>query len=161
MCNFGDFFLPNVRKKCIFANMKLNDEDMDNKTDKPAAANRTNRTSLKKKAFLDALVNNDGNVTKACDSSGIGRTTFYRWKDEDQDFAASVESVNESLLDTAESELHKLIKKGNVTAIIFYLKTRGKERGYIERTETDSKVTVQDAEKLRNDILSGLFDEQS
>lgn len=141
--------------------MNLNDKDMDNKTDKPAAGNSTNSTSFKKKAFLEALKANTGNISEASKAVCIDRKTYYNWRDNDPDFAASVESVNESLLDTAESELHKLIKKGNVAAIIFYLKTKGKGRGYIERTETDSKVTVQDAEKLRNDILSGLFDEQS
>lgn len=146
--------------------MNLNDEDMDNKTGKQdtkanGSGNSTNSTSLKKKAFLEALKANTGNISEASKAVCIDRKTYYNWRDNDPVFAASVESVNESLLDTAESELHKLIKKGNVAAIIFYLKTKGKGRGYIERTETDSKVTVQDAEKLRNDILSGLFDEQS
>jgi hypothetical protein len=31
--------------------------------------------------------------------------------------------------------LFKLIKEGNVAATIFYLKTQGKQRGYIERQE--------------------------
>jgi len=40
-------------------------------------------------------------------------------------------------LDFAESQLHKQIKEGNSTSTIFYLKTKGKKRGYIERQEHD------------------------
>ncbi len=40
-------------------------------------------------------------------------------------------------LDFMESRLLKAIDKGNVTAIIFYLKTKGKDRGYIEPQEID------------------------
>jgi hypothetical protein len=38
-------------------------------------------------------------------------------------------------LDTAESQLMTLIANGNVAAVIFYLKTKGKARGYVERVE--------------------------
>lgn len=37
--------------------------------------------------------------------------------------------------DLAESTLIKQIRKGNMTATIFYLKTKGRDRGYIERKE--------------------------
>ena len=43
----------------------------------------------------------------------------------------------EFLLDFAESKLFQLIQAGEPAAIFFFLKTRGKARGYIERTETD------------------------
>ena len=36
-----------------------------------------------------------------------------------------------------ESSLMKAIEGGNVTAMIFYLKTQGKGRGYVERSEHD------------------------
>lgn len=54
---------------------------------------------------------------------------------EDPEFKAAVEEVQEYTVDVAESELHKLIKAGETTAIIFYLKTKGKKRGYVERQE--------------------------
>jgi hypothetical protein len=39
-------------------------------------------------------------------------------------------------VDTAEGELQKAIKTGNLTAIIFFLKCQAKGRGYVERIET-------------------------
>ena len=50
--------------------------------------------------------------------------------------AEVVEETVEVNLDTAESQLMTLIANGNVAAVIFYLKTKGKARGYVERVET-------------------------
>ncbi len=51
--------------------------------------------------------------------------------------------ARESSIDLAESKLIEAIKAGNLTAIIFFLKTQGKSRGYSERSEfghtTDGK----------------------
>ena len=43
--------------------------------------------------------------------------------------------AREDTLDFVESKLMKAIDDGNVTAMIFFLKTRGKSRGYSERSE--------------------------
>jgi hypothetical protein len=42
-----------------------------------------------------------------------------------------------TMLDFTEMELIKQIKAGNMTAIIFYLKCKGKIRGYIERSAVE------------------------
>jgi len=45
--------------------------------------------------------------------------------------------LTESIIDLAESKLIENINDNDNTAIIFYLKTKGKHRGYIERSERD------------------------
>ena len=94
-----------------------------------------NRTEQHKKAILEALEQSLGVVTTACKKVGIGRTTFYQWLKDDEEFAKQVDDISNITLDFAESQLHKQIKDGNTSATIFYLKTKGKKRGYIERQE--------------------------
>jgi hypothetical protein len=95
------------------------------------------KTEQHKRAMLDALEKSLGVVTAACKAVGIGRTTHYLWLQEDAEYRAAVESLSDVALDFAESQLHKQIKEGNSTATIFFLKTKGKKRGYIERQEVE------------------------
>jgi hypothetical protein len=48
---------------------------------------------------------------------------------------AVVEETIERTLDLAENRLIRAIGDGNMTGVIFYLKTKGKGRGYVERLE--------------------------
>lgn len=65
-----------------------------------------------------------------------------------------MENINERNLDYAESALLKLIKEGNATALIFFLKTKGKHRGYIERSE----LTGKDGTDLNHSIQVEIID---
>jgi len=95
------------------------------------------KNDITKKAMLEALENSLGVVTSACKTVDISRETHYRWLREDEDYKAGVEALSDVALDFAESQLHKQIKEGNSTATIFFLKTKGKKRGYVERQEVD------------------------
>lgn len=88
-----------------------------------------------KKAMLEALEKSLGIVTTAAKTAGIDRSTHYKWLDSDPEYKAAVERLADVALDFAESKLMKSIENGSDTAIIFYLKTKGKRRGYIERTD--------------------------
>lgn len=92
---------------------------------------------IHKKAMIEALEKSLGIVTTACKSVGISRETHYRWLREDEDYKKEVESIADIALDFAESQLHKQISIGEVSSTIFYLKTKGKGRGYVERSEMD------------------------
>jgi len=87
--------------------------------------------------FLEVFASKMGNVSKACEAANISRQTYYDWM-KDNEFASKVDEVKEGLLDFAEHQLLSNIKDGKKTEIIFYLKTKGKKRGYIERQEVDT-----------------------
>ena len=99
------------------------------------------KTEQHKKAMLEALEQSLGVVTTACKKVGIGRTTHYMWLKEDEKYKKEVESIEDIALDFAERQLHKQIRDGNTAGTIFYLKTKGKKRGYIERTEVQQETT--------------------
>lgn len=113
-----------------------------------------------KKAMLEALEKSLGIVTTAAKSAGIERNTHYVWMREDEAYKEAVEAISDMAIDFAESQLNQLMQgakhqvvtnKGDIveikdapnpSSIIFFLKTKGKKRGYIERTEIEvSKET--------------------
>lgn len=125
----------------------------------------------RKKMVLEKLAEVRGIVTTACQNANIARSTFYQWCDTDPEFKAAVESVNESCIDFVESKLLEkingvTIRKGvgedgedvtydlppSDTAIIFYLKTKAKKRGYVERTE----LTGADGNPIQLQQITGM-----
>lgn len=102
-----------------------------------------NKTEQHKKAIIEALEKSLGVVTTACKKVGIGRTQFYQWLKDDKEFAEQVDDIQNIALDFAESQLHKQIGEGNTSATIFYLKTKGKNRGYIQRVEQEHTFVEQ------------------
>lgn len=90
---------------------------------------------IKKESILKALEQSLGVVNNACQAAQIPRSTFYKWLKEDEEFAKQVEDIANVALDFAESQLHEQIRENSTAATIFYLKTKGKKRGYIERQE--------------------------
>ncbi len=107
--------------------------------------------------MLTALQNQLGIVTAASRAANINRDTHYEWMKADQEYAKAVKRLTEAALDFAESKLFELIKgvsirvpnpvpgqpaviytvPPNVAATIFYLKTKGKHRGYIEKLQLE------------------------
>ena len=119
-----------------------------------------NKTEQHKKAIIEALEKSLGIVTTACKKVGIGRTQYYQWLIDDKKFSEEVDDIQNIALDFAESQLHKQIGDGNTSATIFYLKTKGKKRGYIERSEldvsTDDRIQIQITpfEETQDNIIS-------
>lgn len=87
----------------------------------------------KKKEFIKAYMLSRGIISAACMQISISRDTFYRWIKEDDDFRSEVESIDIMQQEFVESKLLSKIDAGDTTAIIFYLKTKGKNLGYSEK----------------------------
>lgn len=90
-----------------------------------------------KSRMIEALTASLGVVTTACKKVGIDRSTHYKYYKEDAEYRKAVDDIADVALDFAESMLHQQIQGGEVSSTIFYLKTKGKKRGYIERTENE------------------------
>jgi len=116
-----------------------------------------------KKEILEELEKHNGIVSSACKSIGLPRSTYYSWLNSDPEFKSQVDDIQEVAIDFVESKLMEKIRGVTVlakegtdgdedltyslppsdTAIIFYLKTKGKKRGYIERMEVDNLTPIQ------------------
>lgn len=119
-------------------------------------------TEQRKKDVLKALSETRGIITDACRKAQVSRTQFYTWRDTDEEFKKELDDITEEAVDFVEGKLFELIngvtlgrtdETGEMhiyeqppckTSAIFYLKTKGKHRGYIERQE----VTGKDGENL-------------
>jgi hypothetical protein len=116
----------------------------------------TTKTDILKKNLLAALEKSLGIVTTACKIVDCNRSTFYKYYNNDQDFKNAVDELENLTLDFVESKLHKQIT-------IFYLKTKGKKRGYVERREVEMTAEVStsklspEAKKKIDDILNNEY----
>lgn len=95
-----------------------------------------------KQAMIGALTKCLGNVTQACKIVDIVRNTHYNWLASDDEYKAASEDIINVAIDHVESKMFEQIDLGNPALIMMYLKTIGKKRGYVEKTEIVSEVTV-------------------
>lgn len=102
----------------------------------------TKSNKIKKQAFLEKMKATLGNITASCEAVDINRCTYYKWINKDPKFKEEIDNLAEMSIDFAESQLKKQIKDGDTTATIFYLKTKGRRRGYSERVEIEGNMNV-------------------
>ena len=107
------------------------------------AKSQLTKTDNHKEAMIVALTKSLGVVSTACKSVGIARETHYEWMKNDEDFKAKVLDVKDIAIDYVESQMFSAIGNGDSSLIKYYLSTQGKVRGYIEKTEVDSKLTIE------------------
>ena len=119
-----------------------------------AQAVKLENQSQRKSDFLEIFKNNMCIVASSCAHAGISRNTFYKWRREDAEFDAKCGDIEELQKDFAEASLLKQIKAGNITATIFYAKTKMKDRGYTEKVELEhhTEQTI-DLSKLTDEEL--------
>ena len=97
------------------------------------------RTTEAKALLLEKLEDNLGVLTISCKQAGISRKQYYEWRKNDAAFCAKADEIQEVALDFVEHQLYKNVESGDTQSIIFYLKTKGKGRGYTERTDLNIK----------------------
>lgn len=104
---------------------------------------QSDKTDILKKQLLKALEKSLGIVTTACKNVGIHRSTYYDWYNRDLEFKKQVDEINEVALDFGESKLFEQIADNIPSSTMFFLKCKGKKRGYVERQEIVNRVDIE------------------
>ena len=81
------------------------------------------------------VVEYNGNVAAIARKLGVSRATIHKRIQESAALRQAIDDARETMVDNVESALYREVLNGNVTAMIFWLKTQGKRRGWVERTE--------------------------
>ena len=97
-----------------------------------------------------ALEEHRGNISAAARALRISRMTIYRRIEEDKTLVDVIESAKETKIDNVESKLYSKAVAGDTTCMIFFLKTKGRKRGYGDQLNT---INI-DMSKLTNTQLS-------
>jgi len=93
-----------------------------------AQQKKQERTKDKQKLFLEAYERTACNISHACKSVNLGRTTFYSWVEKYPAFKAAINEINESFIEIVESQLKKNIMNGKEASLFFFLVNRKPER---------------------------------
>ena len=106
------------------------------------------------KQAIEAVTDSKGFITTIAKRLGCARLTVYRLMEKYDSVRQAVEDEREGLKDFAESKLFQQINEGNTTAIIFYLKTQAKDRGYVESHHLEH--TGKDGEAIPIKVIGGV-----
>ena len=110
----------------------------------------------------DTIDRNKGNIRKAADDLDVNYVALMFYVEKKNDLLIMTVKHRESLVDLAEENLEADLRNGNQKATLFTLKTLGKDRGYVERTETNNHTVIEevksevDLDKLSVDQLKEL-----
>ena len=88
--------------------------------------------------IAEALQLNFGNVTETAKALSMNRYTIYDRLGRSERLRDVRSEARRTIVDLAESGIKKLIDKGNTAAIIYTLKTQGRDRGWDEYPERNS-----------------------
>ena len=84
---------------------------------------------------IKVLKANGGFITQGAKSLGMTYQGLYQRISKDPELKEAYDAISESFLDFGESKLLVAMNQGQAWAICFYLKCKGKSRGWVERQE--------------------------
>lgn len=94
-----------------------------------------NVKKFKIEQIQNAILKANGLVSVAAKVLNCDNQTIYNYIKEFPQLKDTLQEARDKTLDLAENKLFELINEKDKTAIIFFLKTIGRGRGYIERFE--------------------------
>lgn len=113
------------------------------------------RTAQNRQLMLEQLKKTPV-VQICCEKLGVSRSTYYRWREEDKEFAkladqALAEGVS-LINDMAESQLLSAIRDRNISAIFYWLNHR--HSAYSNKLEVTTKIKDETLSPEQQEIIT-------
>ncbi|MGE4443476.1 MAG: hypothetical protein AB7E37_00605 [Candidatus Altimarinota bacterium] len=109
---------------------------------------------MKEKEKLIEVLEQYPIIQVACTKSGVSRQTYYRWYEEDEDFALKAEKAicigKETVNDLAESNIISGVRENDMRANMFWLNNNHKN--YSNRAIQNTSVYIAESKKHSKSI---------
>lgn len=101
-----------------------------------------------KNKMIKQMIEANFHIGFSCKQIGISRATHYEWLDTDEEYKRAIEDTQEYTIDEYETLLKQRAYAQDTTAITFFLKTKGRARGYGEVSKIELEENTNIKEKL-------------
>jgi len=92
--------------------------------------------------FLEVFEKKMCNIKQTCIACNVSREWYYRHCKRGT-FKKRVDAILEGMVDDVESQLYLNIMAGKEASIFYFLKTKGKHRGWAEVHESNTDRTIE------------------
>lgn len=111
-----------------------------------------NKEAFTTEIMIDALRRTKGMVYLAAEVLGCHHQTVYNYIAKHPTVKAAFDAESGKILDIGEMKLYEAVLKGDPWGVQFLLKTKGKQRGYVERTEQQQELLGKDGGPLAIEV---------
>tara|TARA_R100000781_G_C3973427_1_gene90971 strand:+ start:99 stop:482 length:384 start_codon:yes stop_codon:yes gene_type:complete len=112
-----------------------------------------NKNKYTKEQLQQAIQNSGGFVSVASNNLNCTRKTIYNYLEKYPELKEMLQDIKEQYLDMAEAKLIEKIRSGATPELLFYLKTQGKSRGYVEKQQIDLSSNDEQINKIEIEIV--------
>lgn len=111
-----------------------------NMSKKEVKTTNTTKMSIKKEQAIELWRETHGHISNICRALGIARSTFYEWM-QDPEYSMKLVDAEQELNDDIRDVLVSKAADGDMTAVIFYLKSRHPDFKQ-EKTQVNQQFNV-------------------
>lgn len=112
--------------------------------------------SDKQLKFINGLVSGYCNISKACRTAGIHRSTYYEWLNTSDSFAEAVDQAKEALRDRWEDEIAKhVFEDRNPIVLNKFAPVVLKDRGYADAKDINLNGKLDNNNEVVVTIIDG------
>ena len=108
---------------------------------------------IKKSDIAELIPKHKGNIAAVARALGVRRQSVDYHVAQSESLQKILAEERETMLDNAESVLYSKVLSGDMTALIFFLKTQGKGRGYSEKFSIDGQLSHHHSGSVSGEVV--------